>query len=159
MTRSDPETVFLYAFASYMAVSLLITVVLLLASLAGMKLAFALAMSALGPKEVYWLKPLIYDAAGFALASAGTALAQYYLASLLTFSGIGRRTLAAAVLFVAVFCGMFFWRGALRSSLGAYGFSGLTVTLSVLIGGYAGLFQKPGQNPWPFTVSSLFNRD
>jgi len=159
MTRSsaDGETIFFYAFSGYMAVSLLSTAVLLLAALAGMKLIFVLAKFAFGPAEVYWIKPLIYDAAGFALASVGTALAQYYLASLLLYSGIGRRTLAAAVLFVAVFCGLFFWRGALRSTLGAYAFSGLTVTLSALIGGCAGLFQKPGENPWPFTITTLFN--
>lgn len=146
MTKSSPD--FFYAFSGYVAVSLLATALLLLAALAGMKLAFAAAKFAFGPDEVYRLKPLLYDAVGFALASAGTALAQYYLASLLLYPGTGRRAPAAAVFFAAVFCGLFFWRGALSSSLGAYGFSGLTVTLSALIGGYAGLFQKPGENPW-----------
>ncbi|OGR41497.1 MAG: hypothetical protein A2X35_10855 [Elusimicrobia bacterium GWA2_61_42] len=148
---------FFFAFSGYMAVSLLLTVILLLAALAGMKLSFALAKAAFGGLEVYRLKPLVCDAAGFALASSGTALAQYYLASLLVYTGVDRRTLAAAVFFAGVFCGLFFWRGALLSSLGSYGFSGLTVTLSAFIGGYSGLFQKPGENPWPLAVASLFN--
>ncbi len=158
MTRSNAEAVFLYSFACYMGVSLLATVLLLLVSLAGMKLAFAAALFAFGPREVYWIKPLLYDAVGFALASAGTALLQYYLASLLALSGLDRRLLAAAVLTASVFSGLFFWRGALYSALGSYAFSGFTVTLSALLGGCAGLLQRPGENPWPFTTAALFRK-
>lgn len=156
MTRSDQETVFFYAFAGYMLVSMLATVLLLLGALAGMKLLFAAAKLALGARAAYGAKTLFYDSAGFALASAGTAALHYYLASLLLYSGLHRRLLGAAVAVAAVFCGLFFWRGALHSSLGAYAFSGLCVTLSALIGGVAGLAQRPGENPWPFTASALF---
>ncbi len=159
MTRSSgAETVFFYSFACYMGVSLLGTVLLLLTALAGMKLVFAAALFGFGPREVYWIKPLIYDAVGFAAASAGTALLQYYLASLLAMSGLDRRLLGTAVFCAAVFSGLFFWRGALYSALGAYAFSGLTVTLSALIGGCAGLLQRPGENPWPFTAAALFRK-
>ena len=155
MTRSSEEKL-LYALAGYLAVSIFATVLLLLAALAGMRLFFALARFALGPKEVYWLKPLIFDSSGFAIASGGTALAHYYLVSLMKFTGAGRAWLCGTVFFAAVFCGLFFWRGALYSSLGAYGFSGLSVMVSVLIGGLAATFQKPGENPWPGKYSSLF---
>lgn len=156
MTRSNREKVFFYSFAGYMTVSLLATVLLLLLSLAGMKLLFAAARLALGPGDAYPLKTLFYDSAGFAFAAGGTAALQYYLASLLLYSGLERRLLAAALCAVAVFSGIFFWRGALYSALGAYAFSGLCVTLSALLGGAAGLLQGPGENPWPFTASSLF---
>ncbi|MCM2267538.1 MAG: hypothetical protein NDI60_07150 [Elusimicrobiales bacterium] len=156
MTRSSRESVFFYAFAGYMTVSLLSVVLLLLGALAGMKLLFAFAKLTLGAVEAYRYKPVFYDAAGFALASAGTAALHYYLASLLALSGLERRVLAAAVFSVAILSGLFFWRGALHSALGAYAFSGLPVTLAALIGGGAGLAQRSGENPWPFTASSLF---
>lgn len=156
MTRSSRETVFFYSFAGYMTVSLLATVLLLLLSLAGMKLLFAAARLALGPADAYPLKTILYDSAGFGIASAGTAALQYYLTSLLLYSGLERRLLASALVSVALFSGLFFWRGALHSALGAYAFSGLCVTLSALLGGAAGLLQKPGENPWPFTASALF---
>lgn len=155
MTKNKEE-VLLYSLAAYFAVSALLTIVLLLGALAGMKLAFALARFALGPEQVYWLKPAIYDSAGFALASAATALLHYYLASLLHFAGAGRAGISASVFFGAVFCGLLFWRGAAASSLGAYGFSGLCVTAAVLIGGLGAAFQEPGENPWPQSVSALF---
>jgi len=155
MTRSSEEKL-LYALAGYLAVSLFSTVLLLLAALAGMKLFFVLARAALGPREVYWLKPLIYDSCGFAIASGGAALTHYYLVSLLKVTGAGRAWLCGTVFFAAVFCGLFFWRGAAHSSLGAYGFSGLSIMVSVLLGGTAAVFQKPWENPWPEAVSSLF---
>ncbi len=155
MTRSSEEKL-LYALAGYLAVSLFSTVLLLLAALAGMKFFFALARFALGAREVYRLKPLLSDSFGFAIASGGAALLHYYLVSLLKVTGADRAWLCAAVFFTAVFCGLFFWRGAAYSSLGAYGFSGLSVTVAVLIGGLAAAFQKPGENPWPEKISSLF---
>ncbi len=155
MTRSRQDLL-LYSLAAYLAFSSFLTVLLLLGSLAGMKFIFLLARVSLGPAKVYWLKPLMYDSAGFALASAGMAVLQYYLVSLLHFSGVGRAALSAAVFFAAVLCGLFFWRGAFYSSLGAYGFSGLSVTLSALLGGLAAVFQCPGDNPWPFTIFSYF---
>lgn len=154
--KKNSEAVFLYAFSGYMAASLLTTVLLLLAALAAMRLSFSMAVAALGAEHAYRVKPLFYDSSGFALASAGTALAQYYLASLLVHSALDRRLLAAAAFMVSVFCGLFFWRGALRSSLGSYGFSGLTVTVSALIGGFNGLFQKPSDNPWGARAAALF---
>ena len=156
MTRSDQEAVFFYSFAGYMLVSMLGTVLLLLGALAGMKLLFAAARLAFGAEAAYSSKTLFYDSAGFALASAGTAVLHYYLGSLLLYSGLHRRLLGACVAVAAVFCGLFFWRGALHSSLGAYAFSGLCVTLSALIGGLAALTQRPAENPWPFTAASLF---
>ena len=155
MTRSSEEKL-LFSLAAYLGISLFLTVVLLLSALAGMKLCFELARFALGAREVYWLKPLFYDSCGFAIASAGTALAHFYLASLLKFSGAGKAWLCGTVFFVAVFCGLFFWRGALNSSLGAYGFSGFSITSSVLIGGLAAVFQKAGENPWPAAAAAIF---
>ena len=155
MTRSSEEKQ-LYALAGYLAASLFSTLLLLLAALAGMKLFFSLARFALSAKEVYWLKPLLYDSCGFAIASSGAALVHYFLASLLRVSVADRPWLCATVFFAAVFCGLFFWRGAAFSSLGAYGFSGLSVTISILIGGLAAVFQKPGENPWPEKISTLF---
>ncbi|HAT73270.1 MAG TPA: hypothetical protein DCS63_10695 [Elusimicrobia bacterium] len=156
MTRSDPGTAFIHTLPGYLAVSLLSTAVLLVSALGLMKLAFVLGELVLAPERAYWPKPLPYDAIGFALASSGTALAQYYLVNLLLYPGVGRRMLAAAILSAAVLCGLFFWRAAQSSTLGAYAFSGLTVTLSALIGGGAGIFQKPGQNPRPFINSPYF---
>jgi len=155
MTRNREEVI-LYSLAAYFSVSAFATVPLLLASLAVMKLVFLLSCFSLGPEKVYWLKPLIYDSAGFALASGGMAVIQYYLASLLHFSGAGRTSLLGAVFFSSLLCGLFFWRGAAYSSLGAYAFSGLCVTLSALLGGLSAVFQRPGDNPWPFTVSAYF---
>lgn len=155
MRRSE-ESFLVYSLTAYFGASLLATALLLLAALAAMKGAFALARFALGPREVYWLKPLIYDSTGFGLASAGTALAQYFLASLLRLGGEERPFLAILVSFCALFCGLLFWRGALHSSLGGYGFSGLCVTLSALIGGLAAVYQDPSENPWPFSVSVYF---
>ena len=155
MTRSSEEKL-LYALAGYLAVSLFSTVLLLLAALAGMKFFFLLARAALGPGRVYWLKPLIYDSCGFAIASGGAAFAHYYLVSLLKTAGAHRRWLFATVFFSSVFCGLLFWRGAVYSSLGAYGFSGLSVTVSALIGGLGAVFQRPGENPWPEKITSLF---
>jgi hypothetical protein len=154
--RRSSEEAFLYSLAVYLAVSALLTALLLLGALAAMKLSFAFASFALGPEKVYWVKPLIYDSLGFAAVSAATALLQYYLASLLQFSGAGRRSLAGAVLTCAVFCGLLFWRGAAHSSLGAYGFSGLCVTAAVLIGGLGAVLQAPGENPWPASYAARF---
>jgi len=156
MTRSDQETVFFYSFAGYMLVSMLGTVLLLLGALAGMKLLFAAARLMLGAEAAYAHKTLFYDSSGFALASAGTAVLHYYLVSLLLYSGLHRRRLGAGAGVAAVFCGLFFWRGALHSSLGSYAFSGLCVTLCALIGGAAALTQRPGENPWPFTAAAIF---
>lgn len=155
MTRSE-ESALVYSLAAYFGASLLSTALLLLLSLAAIKAAFALALFALGPAQVYRLKPLLYDSAGFALASAGTAAVQYYLASLLCLSVEERPFLAVMVSFCALFCGLFFWRGALHSSLGAYGFSGLSVTLAALIGGLEAVYQQPRENPWPRAAASYF---
>ena len=155
MTRNREE-VLLYSLAAYFSLSALLDIVVLLGALAGMKLAFALARFGLGPEQVYWLKPVLYDSAGFALASVATAVLHYYLASLLHFAGAGRAGISAAVFFGAVFCGLIFWRGAAASSLGAYGFSGLCVTAAVLIGGLGAAFQEPGENPWPQSVAARF---
>ncbi|MDD2804514.1 MAG: hypothetical protein PHV33_03090 [Elusimicrobiales bacterium] len=155
MRRSD-EAALVYSMAAYFGASLLATALLLLTSLAAMKGAFAFARLLLGPKQVYWLKPLIFDSTGFALSAAGTALVQYYLASLLRLTGEERPFLGVLVAFCALFCGLLFWRGALQSSLGAYGFSGLCVTLSALLGGLTALWQPPSENPWPVSVSRYF---
>lgn len=153
MKRSS-EAVFFYALSAYLAVSLLLTAVALLAALAAMKALFLSACFTFGAEKIYRLKPLFYHSAGFALASCITALAQYYLVSLFAFTGALKRELGAISLFMSVFCGLFFWRGALFSALGAYPFSGLAVTLSALIGGMAAVFQTPAENPWPPAVSS-----
>ena len=154
--RRSREEAFLYSLAVYFAVSALLTALLLLGALAMMKAAFSLAAFSLGPQRVYWVKPLLYDSAGFAAVSAEMALLQYYMVSLLQHSGAGRRSLGGAVLSCAVFCGLLFWRGAAHSSLGAYGFSGLCVTAAVLIGGLGAALQPPAENPWPASFSSYF---
>ena len=155
MTRSREE-VLLYCLAAYFAVSFLLTTLLLLTSLTAMKFLFAAARLSLGPARVYWVKPVLSDSAGFALASSATALLHYYLVSLLRFTGAGRAALSAAVFFCAVLCGLLFWRGSWHSALGAYGFSGLCVTAAALLGGLGAVFQRPGENPWPLSVSSFF---
>lgn len=147
MRRSEEELT-LYAMLAYLGASLLSTVLLLLLSLAAMKLFFAAAKFALGPSEVYWLKPALYDSLGFALAAGGTALLQYFLVSLLCWNISDRAFLTVLVSFSALFCGLLFWRGSAYSSLGAYGFSGLAITLSALLGGLEAVFQKSSDNPW-----------
>lgn len=144
MKRSE-EAALLYSLAAYLGASMLATVVLLLCALAAMKGFFAFASFALGPREVYWLKPLLYDSLGFALASAGTAVAQYSFVSVFRRTGLDRAELAVIVFFTALFCGLLFWRGAIYSSLGAYGFSGLTVTLAALLGGLQAVYQDPAR--------------
>ncbi len=155
MKRSEDEGL-VYALAAYFGASLLATALLLLGALAAMKGAFALARLVLGPREVYWLKPLLYDSVGFSVSAAGTALVQYYLASLLRLSGEERAFHTVLVGFCALFCGLFFWRGALNSSLGGYGFSGLCVTLSALLGGVTALWQDRSENPWPSSAALYF---
>lgn len=155
MRKSD-EAALAYSLAAYFGASLLATALLLLLSLAAMKGVFGLARLALGPREVYWLKPALYDSVGFALSAAGTALAQYYLASLLRLTGEPRPFLAVLVGFCSLFCGLFFWRGALHSALGGYAFSGLCVTLAALLGGLGALWQDRSENPWPASVTLYF---
>lgn len=155
MRRSD-EAALAYALAAYFGASLLLTALLLLSALAAMKGTFGLARLALGPREVYWLKPVIYDSVGFALSAAGTALAQYYLAGLLRLTGEPRPFLAVLVGFCALFCGLFFWRGAQHSALGGYAFSGLCVTLAALLGGLTALWQDRAENPWPASFAQRF---
>jgi hypothetical protein len=121
-----------------------------------MKFFFFFAKAALGAKAVFWAKPLLTDSLGFALASAGTALTQYYLAGLLRL-GVNDRVLESVLAaFAALFCGLLFWRGALASPLGAYGFSGLCVTLAALLGSFEAIFDKPERNPWPASVQNFF---
>lgn len=155
MTRNS-EAVLLYSLAAYLGASLLATALLLLGALAGMKAFFVFCRFILGPREVYWLKPLLYDSVGFGLASAGTALAQYYLVSQLRRAGLDRLEFAVIVSFTALFCGLFFWRGALSSSLGGYGFSGLCVTLAALLGGLEAVFREPEEHPRPVAASPHF---
>lgn len=155
MTRSEEEK-FLYALAAYLGASALATVLLLLCSLAAMRLSFFLAKTLLGLRAAYWVKPLFFDSAGFALASAGTALAQYYLLSLLRLAVEDRLLLTVLGGFAALFCGLLFWRGAFGTALGAYGFSGLCVTLAALLGSFHAIAQRPAENPWPHSVSALF---
>lgn len=145
MRRSE-EAALLYSLAAYLGASMLATVLLLLGALAAMKGFFALASFAFGTRNVYWLKPLLCDSVGFALSSAGTALAQYYFAGMFRRTGAIRLELAVIVSFTALFCGLLFWRGAHSSSLGAYGFSGLAVTLSALLGGLEAVFQESGED-------------
>jgi len=142
MTRNS-EAVLLYSLAAYLGASLLATALVLLGALAGMKAFFIFSRFILGPREVYWIKPLLYDSVGFALASSATALVQYYLVRLFSRSGMERTELCVIVSFTALFCGLFFWRGALSSSLGGYGFSGLCVTLAALLGGLEAALQEP----------------
>jgi len=155
MKRSE-EAVLLYSLAAYLGASMLATVLLLLCALTAMKGTFVLARFLLGARGVYWIKPLVYDSVGFALASAGTALVQYYLVGAFRRTGVERAELVFIVSFTALFCGLLFWRGALFSSLGAYGFSGLTVTLSALLGGLEAALQEPGEDPRPFNILSYF---
>lgn len=145
MKRSE-EAALLYSLAAYLGASMLATVLLLLGALAAMKGFFVLARFAFGARGVYWLKPLLCDSVGFALSSAGTALAQYYLVGLFRRSGVERLELAVIVSFTSLLCGLLFWRGAHFSSLGAYGFSGLAVTLSALLGGLEAVFQESGED-------------
>ncbi len=147
MRRSDDELA-LYVMLGYLAASLLATVLLLLASLAAMKGVFAAARLILGSREVYWLKPALYDSVGFAVSSGGTALLQYLMVSLLRTLLSDKAFLSALAAFCSLFCGLLFWRGALFSPLGAYGFSGLAVTLSALLGGLAAVYQKTSESPW-----------
>ncbi len=149
MRRSEEELT-LYAMLAYLGASLLATVLVLLTSLAAIKIFFAAARFALGPAEVYWLKPVLYDSLGFALASACTALSQYLFVSLLCRKIADKSFLAALASFCALFCGLLFWRGAVYSVLGGYGFSGLPVTLAALIGGLGAVLQKPSENPWHY---------
>lgn len=156
MTRSE-EAQLLYSLAAYLAASMLATVLLLLGALAFMKGFFALARFGLGPQGVYWIKPLLQDSAGFAFSSAGTALAQYYFVGLFRRTGALRIELAVIVSFTALLCGLLFWRGAHSSSLGAYGFSGLAVTLSALLGGLEAVFQESAKDSLAAAPSSPFN--
>lgn len=156
MKRSEEER-FLYALAAYLGASALATVLLLFCSLAAMTLVFWLAKAALGLRAAYWAKPLFYDSVGFALASAGTALAQYYLVSLLRFAAGDKLLLGVLGGFASLLCGLLFWRGAFGTALGAYGFSGLCVTLAALLGCLQAVTQKPAENPWPASVSNLFD--
>jgi hypothetical protein len=156
MTRSSGEERLVYALAAYIGASLLTTVLLLLLSLASMKLFFFAARYALGPGAVYWLKPALYDSVGFALAAAGTALTQYFLVSLLRRAADEKLFLAVICGFTALFCRLLFWRAALFSTLGAYGLSGLTVTLAALLGGLEAVYQADTENPWPPSASALF---
>ncbi len=154
--RKSEEAALLYGLAVYVGVSMLSTVILLMAALAVMKGFFAFARFAFGAHEVYRIKPLLCDSVGFAFASAGTAVTQYYFVSLLRRAGLDRAELAVTAFFTAVLCGLFFWRGALHSSLGGYGFPGLTVTLAAILGAQQAVFQKQGENPWPASVSAYF---
>jgi hypothetical protein len=120
-----------------------------------MKGIFFLAKASLGARTVYWAKPLLYDSVGFALASAGTALVQYYLVSLLRLTVNDRLLETVLAAFAALFCGLLFWRGAMSSILGTYAFSGLCVTLAALLGSFEAIYQKPAENPWPASVSSF----
>ncbi len=156
MKRSE-EAALLYSLAAYLGASMLATVLLLLGALAVMKAFFASAGFLFGPRGVYWLKPMLQDSIGFAAAASGTALAQYYLAGLFRYSGIDRSELAVIVSFTALFCGLLFWRGALLSSLGAYGFSGLPVTLAALLGGLEAVFLEPGRISRPRWLSLFFS--
>ena len=155
MKRSE-EAALLYSLAAYLGASMLATVLLLLGALAAMKGFFALASFAFGARGVYWIKPLLYDSVGFALSSAGTALAQYYFVGLFRRSGVERLELAVIVSFTALLCGLLFWRGAHYSSLGAYGFSGLAVTLAAMLGGLEAVFQEGREDPLPALFSSIF---
>lgn len=141
--KRNEEAVLLYSLAAYLGASMLATVLLLLGALAAMKVFFALARFSFGPQSVYWLKPLLHDSLGFAVASAGTALTQYCFVGLFRRTGVERLELGVIVAFTALFCGLLFWRGALFSSLGAYGFSGLAVTLAALLGGLEAALREP----------------
>lgn len=154
MKRSE-EAALLCSLAAYLLASMLSTILILFGALAVMKVFFAFARFVFGPRGVYWIKPLLYDSTGFAAACAATALTQHYLVSLFRRSGVERTELAVIASFTAVFCGLLFWRGALATSLGGYGFSGLAVTLAALLGGLEAVFQGPGEDPWP-PLSSIF---
>ncbi|HNW45340.1 MAG TPA: hypothetical protein PKI19_12605 [Elusimicrobiales bacterium] len=156
MTKSRGYAL-LFAFTGYIAASHLATAVILLGGLAAVQSGFALARLALGFDRIYWLKPVLCDASGFAVVSALTALTQYYFLSLLGLSRAGRAPLLAAMGCSALLSGVFFWGAAEYSSLGAYGLSGLPVTLSALIGGTAAVFQKPEENPWPAAYARFFS--
>jgi len=140
--RRREEALLLYSFAAYLAASMLATILLLLGALGVMKAFFVFARYVFGPPEVYWIKPVLYDSVGFASASCGTALVQYHLVRLFRRSGVKGAELAVIVSFTAIFCGLLFWRGALFSSLGGYGFSGLTVTLAALLGGLEAVWEE-----------------
>ena len=144
------------AFSGYFTLSMLFTTLILLVSLAAVKALFFLAALALGAENLYRLPPALRDSGAFALASALSAAAQYLLVSLMSFSGMGRRWLGGALLYTALFCGLFFWRFAASSGLGLYALSGLPVMLACILGGAAALSGHPGENPWPPSVSRFF---
>jgi len=74
----------------------------------------------------------------------------------MSFSGVGRRWIAGALFYTSLFCGLFFWRFAALSELGAYPLSGLPVMLAAILGGAAALTDKNGENPWPESFSRFF---
>lgn len=154
MKRSEEELL-LYSLLGYLGASLLATVLLLLFSLASMKLFFSAMRFALGADRVYWLKPAAYDSLGFALSAAGTAVLQYFLSGFLRLAAGDRAFISMVIAFTALFCGLVFWRSAVNSPLGAYPFSGLCVTIAALIGGLASVFQPDSGNPFP---RSLFRQ-
>ena len=147
-----------FALSAYFAFSLLSTAFSLLLGLSAVRFGGLLVRLALGAARVSRLTPVPGDAAVFSLACALTALAQYYLVSLLALCRFGGVPLAAAAGGGAVLSGLFFWRAAGLSSLGAYGFSGLPVLLAALIGACAAMDQEPEENPWPAGCLKFLSR-
>ncbi|MEI7529949.1 MAG: hypothetical protein WCK76_13520 [Elusimicrobiota bacterium] len=147
-----------FALSAYFALSLLSTAFSLLLGLSAVRLGGLLGRLALGAARVSRLTQVPGDAAVFSLVCALTALAQYYLVSLLALCRFGGVPLAAGAGAGAFLSCLFFWRAAGLSGLGAYGFSGLPVLLAALIGACAAMDQKPEENPWPAGCLKFLSR-
>ncbi|PIU19275.1 MAG: hypothetical protein COT18_08380 [Elusimicrobia bacterium CG08_land_8_20_14_0_20_59_10] len=147
--------VLILAFCGYFTVSMILTALILLLSLAAAKAVSLLAAPAFGAENFYRFTAL-RDSGAFSVASALSVPVQYLLVSFMLFSGMDRRWLAGVLLYTALFCGLFFWRFAAGSGLGTYPLSGLPVMLACILGGAAALTDEPGENPWPPAVSRFF---
>jgi len=140
--RKSSDRFLFYTFFCHASVSVLAAAFILRTGLAAVQFGVAQVRVVFGIELAYLVKSAIGDAACFALVSAMTALAQYYLTSLPPLCRSDRGTLLAVSGCSAFLAGLFFWRAAEFSSLGAYGFSGLPVFFAALIGGAAAITRK-----------------
>ena len=131
----------------YPLLALMLTAFAFLAAAGCVRGLFAALCLAFGQENVYWIKHLVRDSAGFALLSAAIAVGHYFLASSLVLA-LKDAALAFSVLaFSASASGVFFMKIAAGSSFGVSRLCGVPVAAACLFGGLVALFQAEGENP------------
>lgn len=144
--------IFLYCAISILVVTLefIITSLFIRGAFFGFKYVY-------GVHFAYKMKFIIYDFIGFALLTVLNAVAQYYLATLLSINMRNRKNRYMAIAASTLIASPFFIQLSMKTGFDSCIMASLPLIISYFIGGFFGISEDKSRNPWKNTNIRIFN--